>query len=94
MEKTIQKKFSKRKRVKRQANYFFKGQNTAYNGAKLAKDLLERRERENIPFAQIAEETGIPATMVHRIETGENIAVNTLASICNWLGVPVQNYFK
>jgi hypothetical protein len=88
------KKPAAKKPVKRQGDFFFKGQNAPFNSERLAKDILAKREKDGLSFSAIEEATTIPATTIFRAEVGKGgLNVIAVASICNWLGVPVQKYF-
>ena len=68
----------------------------SFNLKRLAKDILAKRIREGLSFNKIEEETKgkLTRSMMQRIEAEQVIPqADKLADICNWLAVPVQNYF-
>jgi hypothetical protein len=85
---------TKKPKANRQGNNFFKGRNKVFNGKKLGEDLYNRRVKLGVGYVEVQKQTGIAPSVLYRTESGENISINVLASVCNWLNVPVQNYFK
>lgn len=64
---------------------------------KLAKDVLEKRTKDNLTFRSIAKATKnkVTTTTLQRIEAATQVPrTDTFGIICGWLGKPVQNYFS
>jgi transcriptional regulator with XRE-family HTH domain len=68
--------------------------NKAFNLKKMAKDILAKRNKEDLSFRQIETKTGINKAILYRIEAEKGApSIDVLPDICNWLGVDVQTYF-
>jgi transcriptional regulator with XRE-family HTH domain len=67
--------------------------NAKFNSKQLAKDILSKREKDNLTYAQAEKETGLYKSVIHRAESGLNVSLDALPVLCNWLGVQVQKYF-
>lgn len=69
-----------------------------FNSAKLAKDIIAKRTKEGLTQRGVAEATKqrITQSTLYRLEVPNSHIPSAvvLADICNWLGVPVQNYFS
>lgn len=67
-----------------------------FNHNKLAKDILNKRTKDDLSFRaiEIATKGKLNKTTLQRIEDKtQEPKASTLADICTWLNVPVQNYF-
>lgn len=68
-----------------------------FNGAKLAKDILAKRNKESLSFRTIESETKGKLTIstLQRLEDNtQEPKASTLGDVCNWLGKPVANYYS
>lgn len=60
----------------------------------LAKDVLAKREKDNLTFRAIQKTSGIKPSQLYGIEAGNTIPTcDTLANILTWLNQPVEKYF-
>lgn len=74
---------------------FLKGVNASFNFEKFSRDIFAKRDKDNTSFRDIQKLTGVSAATIYNAEAGiGSINVIALASLCNWLKVPVQTYFK
>lgn len=67
--------------------------NSSFKYATLAKDLFQKRSDEDLSLRTVATKTSIALATIHRMEAGaKKLDIETIISICNWLGKPVQYY--
>lgn len=65
-----------------------------FNADKLAKDLIKKREEKDFSLRDVEAETGVSYATIYNVEAKIGTPkVSHLASLCNWLNVPVQTYF-
>jgi predicted transcriptional regulator len=65
-----------------------------FNYAKLSKDILTKRQKEDLSFRTIAKVAKINATLLYRAEVGETVlSCGNFAKIVSWLGNDVSDYF-
>lgn len=54
-----------------------------------------RKERDNVTLAEAAQQIGVSAATLSRIEQEKFVPkYDTLAKICEWLGEPVERYLE
>jgi len=67
-----------------------------FKSALLAKDILAKRNKENLSFRQIEKTTKgrLTVSTLQRLEDNtQEPKASTVADVCNWLGKPVATYF-
>ena len=65
-----------------------------YNGSKLIKQLRTKMLIEwNITLRQAAKKMGISFATLSRIENGSRPDVDTLATVCYFISLPIQDAF-
>jgi hypothetical protein len=67
-----------------------------FNGAKLAKDILAKRNKENLSFRGIEKTTKGKLTIstLQRLEDNtQEPKASTLGDVCNWLGKDISIYY-
>lgn len=66
--------------------------NGHFDTKQFAKDILAKREKDNLTFTDVAKAAGVERTTIYRAEAGRPIVINAICDLCNWLGKPVQDY--
>lgn len=67
-----------------------------FNSKKFAKAILDKRTREGLTFRAIQKSTKdrITGGTLCRLEAETQLPnAETLADVCNWLGLPVQTFY-
>jgi hypothetical protein len=70
--------------------------NVKFDSKLFAKDILKKRTTDGLTFRAIhaATKGKLSISTLQRIEAGTQVpTAETLADVCNWLKIPVQNYF-
>lgn len=67
----------------------------AFNFKKLSKDILAKREKDNLTFRAIAKETKMNPMLIHSMEAGTSVpSCANLAKVCSWLNKGPELYFE
>lgn len=64
-----------------------------FHAKEFAADMLQKREKENISFRDLAKKTKIPMATLYRAEAKDNIKIDTLVALINWIEKPLSKYF-
>jgi transcriptional regulator with XRE-family HTH domain len=65
-----------------------------FNNAALAKAIIDKRTRDNISVRAMREQTGMPITLIFRLEAEtREPTLNEYAVLCEWLNVPLTHFF-
>lgn len=65
-----------------------------FNNIDFAEELKEIREKKGISIKYIAKQLNTNAGQIHRIESGQNITVNTLAEYLEVIGLDILDIFR
>lgn len=65
-----------------------------YNNVDFATELKEIREKKHISIATMAHKLSTSVSQIHRIESGQNITINTLAEYLEQIGLDLLDVFK
>src|SRR5436190_17746058 len=67
------------------------GNKTGINTAELGSAVRRRREQQGLSLRDVAEETGVSASTLSRIENGTGKPdADNIARLTNWLNVPME----
>lgn len=67
--------------------------NKPFNAKALAAAVIKRRTDDDLSLNAAAAQTGLTKMTMFRVETVKSINLETLVTLCNWLGVSVQTFF-
>lgn len=67
--------------------------NQKFSHEKLAKAIIAKRVKDNLSLSGAGEQAGVTKITVLRAEQHKSITIDTLILLCNWMKVPVQNFF-
>lgn len=71
--------------------------NKKFNYQALAKDIYNTRNKSTIgsDFRTVAAKLNISYSTLYRLEAmSVKPDIDTLATVCNWIGKPLQSYFQ
>ena len=68
--------------------------NAAFNSKLLAKMILDKRMKEDLPLSHAAKAIGMSKSGIQYVEANGITTAATLPLIANWLGVTVQTFFS
>jgi DNA-binding XRE family transcriptional regulator len=75
-----------------------KKENKKFNYKLLARDIYNRRSQNTgreMFLEKAAEQAGVSKATLYRLEAeAVKPDIDTLASVCNWIGKPLQYYFQ
>lgn len=64
-----------------------------FNTQRFAQELLEHRQKQRLTYRAAAEEIGITAGTLHRLEKGGKPHIDVFVSICFWAGWQQRAHF-
>lgn len=67
--------------------------NKKFNSKQLAKDLIQKRYAAGLTYKDLSNKSKIDVNALFRAESAKPLTVENLVKVCNWLDVPIQNYF-
>jgi transcriptional regulator with XRE-family HTH domain len=67
--------------------------NEQFNYAALAHEMTSKRTKEGVSLRELSDLVRVPLSSLSRASnTASKLDIETIISICNWLGVEVQHF--